>query len=259
MALALTFSGCTVATRVSLSEPSAGRGTVTVSVSLDRSALAAFGGLAALRSDMATADLAAAGWTLTGPAATPDGGAVVSAHHPFTNQADVGPLLSQVAGPGVFRVSLRRHHTFWHTEYQLDGRVDLSCGLGCFGDLALGAATGSPVGVDPGALSAAAGQPPSSVFKFSLDARLPGRLQSTDASSRQDGTVGWTPALGRTLTLAARSSAVNEGAVAAVAGAGAALLLAVVGVGVLLLVRRRRRRGSGSGSEPAAKTVTPAS
>lgn len=263
MALVAAFSGCTVATTVSVSEPSPGVGTVAVSVALDRSALAAVGGLAGLRSELSVGDLSAAGWTVTGPTATAAGGAVVMARHPFAHEADVGPLLSEVAGPGVYNVSLRRHRTFWHTYYRLSGGVDLRCGLDCFGDSGLRAATGSPVGVDPGPLAAAAGEQPSSVFRFSLQAALPGRIQSTNASARRGGTLGWTPVLGRALTLAASSSTLNEGAVVTVAGGGAGVVLVLVALVVVLFVRRRRRRRrrrrSQAGAGGAGETVTPSS
>lgn len=251
--LVVAFSGCTVTTTVSVSEPAPGRGTVAVSVKLDRSALAEVGGLEPLRSQLSAGDLRAAGWTVTDPAATPDGGAVVSARHPFTDQADAGRLVADIAGPNALKVTLRRHRTFWHTDYLLTGGVDLTCGLKCFGDSGLQAATGSPVGVDPGALSSSTGEQPASVFLFGLEVQLPGQVQATNAPAREGGTLRWTPVLGRTLTLTARTSALNEGAVIGVAAGGGGALLVLVALAVLLLVRRRRRRRAARVPE----TVTP--
>ena len=244
--LACGSAGCTVATTVSVSEPSPGQGTVGVSVLLDRSALESMGGLTAFRSQLSVGDLRSAGWSVTGPSGTPDGGAVVSASHPFSNPLEAARLLSDVAGEKAFRLTLSSRHTFWHTYYQLAGTVDLTCGLGCFGDSGLRSATGSPLGVDPAPLQAASGQQPASVFKFSLQTRLPGRVEAAgNAARRPDGTLEWAPALGRVVAVSASSSALNEGAVAGVAGGGGALILVVLVTALWLMLRRRRRRPVG--------------
>ena len=231
-----------MATRVSLTERSPGHGTVAVSVDLDRAALAAVGGLSALRSELAAQDLLAAGWSVTGPAGSPGGGATVAVQHGFESDAEAGRLMSDVAGAKVFGVRLTSHRTFWRTSYRLTGKVDLTCGVDCFGDAGLRTATGSTVGVDPGALSAGAGQQPSSVLRFSVEARLPDGVRSADGTVRPDRSVVWTPQLGQVVSLSATSSGLNTGAVAVVAAGGVALLVAVAGLAVWLVWGRRRRR-----------------
>lgn len=267
--LALAFGGCTVTTNVSLSEQSPGRGTVAVSVALDRAALSAVGGLGALKSEMSTQDLVADGWSVSGPTAATAGGAVVTVQHGYSSDAEAGQLLSDVAGDRVFGLSISSHRSFWHTSYRLTGKVDLTCGLDCFGDSGLRAATGSPVGVQPGPLSSAAGgESPSSALRFTVEARLPGgaRVAGTSGGaggsrgsggsggsaagsggsggSASGGAVTWSPQLGRTETLDAASSTLNTGAVAAVVVAAAVVVLVVLAASWWVFVRRRRRRRS---------------
>ena len=263
--LACGFSGCTVATRVSLSEPTPGRGDLTVAVTLDRSALSAVGGLQALRSQISLHDLTASGWVVTGPTRSPGGGAVLTVRHPFGSDSEADRLLSDVAGNGVFRLALTSHRTFWRTSYRLAGKVDLSCGVACFGDAALKSATGSPVGVDPAALAARSGQPASSVLRFALEARLPGAAHAPGATRTAGGALQWTPALGRTVQVFATSSTLNRGRVAAVAAGAGAALVAVAAYAWLILARRRRPGRAAAGQEdppsaappPGGEAVTP--
>jgi hypothetical protein len=256
--VAALLGGCRVATSVAVSEPEPGHGSVSVTVTLDSSALAALGGLAALRSQLSAGDLEAAGWSMTGPAPAPGGGAVVSATHGFGPDSEADQLISEIAGPGRFGLVLRSHRTFWYTYYGLSGAVDLRCGLECFGDTGLRAATGSPLGVDPGAVSAAAGSAGGSAggsaFTFSVGARLPGRLEATDSPARQGGVLVWTPQLGRSLTVSARTRTVNQGTVVAVIGAAGVVLVALASWLSVRLVRRRRRR-----REAVREVVTPPS
>ncbi len=240
-----------MATTVTVSEPSPGRGTVMVTVTLDRAAVNAAGGLNTLRSDLSLHDAAAAGWVVSGPAAAPGGAVAVTASHAFTDAAAVGPLVSQIAGPGVFRLALTSHRTFWHTTYSLAGVVDLRCGVGCFGDQGLKSVSGSAVGVDAGALAVESGQSQTSLFTFSFHGRLPGRLVGARA-----GSLSWTPQLGRVSTVAASSQTLNTGSVALVAGGGGGLVVLVIVALSVVLVRRRRKRRRPTAS---AEAVTPSS
>ena len=229
-ALALVLSGCGVATRVSLTVDSSGHGTVAVTVTLDPAAVDAVGGLARLRSEMAVGDLKAAGWSVTGPAPQGGGagGAVVSVSHGFSGLAQAQRLMAEVAGPGVFDVQLTSHHSFWHTTFHLNGAVDLTCGVNCFGDAGLRSATGSPVGFDPGPLSAQSGQTAGEVFTFQFDGRLPGRVSPGPGGTlRPGGTVSWAPVLGQKVVLSASSQSVNRSAIEEVGAAIAAVLLAL--------------------------------
>jgi hypothetical protein len=247
-------SGCQVATTVSVSEPSPGRGSVTVAVALDRAALAALGGLDALRSELSVSDLESAGWAVTGPTGRIDGSAAVSASHPFTNPSQVGGLMAQIAGAGVFRVTLVSHRSFWHTDYRLAGAVDLRCGVNCFGDTGLQSATGNPLGFDPGALAFAEHQTAESALTFDLGGVLPGRVVSTNGRRGPNGSQSWAPQLGQVVTLSATSQTLNEGSVVLTSVAGGVALVILLGGTAVILIGWRRRR-----SRRRPLTVTPPS
>jgi hypothetical protein len=186
----------------------------------------------------------------------------VSASHRFQGDAEAAQLISEIAGPGRFRIALRSHRTFWYTSQDLSGDVDLTCGIDCFGDSGLSRVTGNPLGVDPGPLAGAAGQAADSVFTFSLGARLPGQLQTTNAAQRQGALLTWIPTLGRSLPVMAATRSLNQASVVGVAVGGGLLVLATVGfVGWRVRRRRRLRRDAGRGEAgpPGGETVTPPS
>lgn len=220
-----------------------GTGTVGVTVTLDRAALTQVGNLAP---QLQTADLAQAGWTVAGPRPGPDGSEMVSATKPFTTPSEAGADLASVAGSGPastrpFRVDVTRRHTFWHTSLAVRGTVDLTCGVGCFGDAGLGKQTGSNVGVDPGSLSAQSGQSAAQVLTFSVVVHLPGQIRAAPPGLVNGHAVTWKPVLGQTLAVEASSQSVNRGAVTVVI-AGAALVVILLVMVVVLVVRRGRER-----------------
>jgi hypothetical protein len=240
-------AGCQVHTGVAIQADRNGRGMVVVTVTLDKAAVAALGGPAALAAQLQDADLVAAGWTVTGPVSGPGSTTVVTASHPFADLAEASQLVEEVAGSGSagsrpFRLSLSEHHGFWYTDTVLSGKVDLTCGIDCFGDPGLAKALGLPTGVNPGPLISAAGQQPDHVFTFSLTADLPGSLRSNNAASRQGSTLGWNPQLGHTVELAAVTRIWNHGRIVAAISVAGGLVLLLVGLIVFWWVRRRRRR-----------------
>ena len=220
-----------------------GHGTVVVSVSLDPSALAAIGGQAALAAQLKDTDLVDAGWRVTEPAAGIGSSTVITASHPFSSPAQAGALVADLAGNGSqrpFQLNLATHHSFWRTSTSLTGRVNLTCGLDCFGDSGLKAATGSTAGVDAGPLEKSSGEQPDQVFGFSVLARLPGSVNHTNAASHLGGRAEWTPHLGQTLDLTATTEALNWTRVIA----AAVVVGLIVVVPIVVLIRRRwRRRG----------------
>jgi hypothetical protein len=262
VALVALLSGCRVDTRVALYQTASGRGVVTVSVGLDASALAAIGGRQALAAQLQDADLKASGWTVTGPTPGPGSTAVVTASHGYTTPAQASALLADVAGAGPagerpFRLSVENRHGFWRDDRVLQGEIDLTCGVACFGDPGLTRALGFPTGVNPAPL-AAAGERPDQVFTFSLDARLPGRLVDSNGTPLADGALRWTPRLGQRLQLAALTRTWNTGHIAAAGAASGGAVLLLIGLTVYWWIRRRRRRRvharrrRGSSSEAAA-------
>jgi hypothetical protein len=248
-ALAAVLTGCRVHTQVAVVEAASGRGVVAVSVSLDRSALAALGGAPALAAQLQSADLRAAGWSVTGPSPGPGSATVVSASHAFTTPAQASTLVADLAGNGPaggqgrpFRLFVQKRHGFWRDDTVLQGQVDLSCGVACFGDPGLTSALGFPTGVNPASVAREAGERPDQVFTFALDARLPGRLVHSNATPLPDGALRWTPRLGERLQLAALARIWNTGHIVAafvVAGLGVLLGLGAV---IYWWMRRRRKR-----------------
>jgi hypothetical protein len=265
VALVAVLTGCQVRTQVGVYQAASGRGVVAVSVSLDRSALAAVGGEPALAAQLQSADLRAAGWVVTGPETGPGTTTVVSASHAFTTPAQASTLMAELAGSGSpstrpFRLSLTNRHSFWRDETVLQGQVDLRCGVDCFGDSGLTTALGFPTGVNPGALAAAARQQPDQVFSFSVDAHLPGHVVNSNGTTVNGGAVRWTPQLGQQIQLAAVTRAWNTGRIVAARLAAGVVVLLGIGTGVYWLLRRRRRtRGKHrrKGATPSETVASP--
>ncbi len=233
---------------MSVQQVAAGRGVVTVAVTLDSAAVAAVGGQSALAAQLQDADLVAAGWTVTGPAPGPGSSTVISAGHPYSSPAQFNALVGELAGSGPdagrpFRLSYSEHRTFWRTDTSFAGTVDLTCGLNCFGDAALNSVLGSPVGVNPAPLISVSGENPDQVFTFSVAAHLAGSAVRTNAASQQDGTFQWTPRLGQSIQLFAATRTWNTGRIITFAViAGVVLLVLVIGLAYLVWRRIRRRR-----------------
>jgi hypothetical protein len=239
-------------------------------VSLDRSALGAVGGSPALAAQLQDTDLTAAGWTVAGPSPGPRGTTVVVVTHPYTTPTEASSLVREIAGAGPLQLTVSSRHTFWKTETALTGKVDLTCGLACFGDSGLTSALGSPTGVNPGPLSAAAGEEPAQVFSFGVNVQLPGGVVHSNAASRTGGTLRWTPRLGQSLTLTAVTRTWDSGRILAAAIVGGVVVLGLLGLGAVGWRRRRRRRrgprrsrrlpgAHRQGATNAAEPVTPPS
>jgi uncharacterized protein (TIGR03382 family) len=191
---------------------------------------------------------------------------VVTASHGYTTPAQASALVAGLAGSGTagghpFRLSVEKRHGFWRDERVLQGEVDLTCGVACFGDPGLTRALGFPTGVNPAPLAAAAGQQPDQVFTFALDARLPGQLVDSNGAQLPDGTLRWTPRLGQRLQLAALTRTWNTGHIVAVSVAAGVTLILGVGLAGFWWMRRRRRKRARArqrqGSPPEAAASRP--
>jgi len=144
----LVLSACQVESTVSVEVAGDGSGVVGVEVLLDEEATAAVGNLERqLRYD----DLVEAGWSVDRPVLTDDGGTLVTAAKPFEVPNQLGPLLDEILGPGVFDdFELVRERSFATTAWVISGIVDLSRGLDLFSDPALrGSSQGCPWGGPP--------------------------------------------------------------------------------------------------------------
>jgi hypothetical protein len=252
----LALSGCQVNTVISVHAQANGQGTVAVTVTMDEAAVQAVGGASALAAQLDVTDLEAAGWRVSGPSSGPGSSTVISASHAYSTPAEASQLVADLAGSGAtgnrpFKLSISRRSTFWHVYTDLAGTVNLTCGLGCFGDSGLQSSLGNPTGFNPAPLIAQSHQEPAQVFSFALNARLPGRLASTNASSNSGGTLTWTPRLGQTLVLSATTKEWNRDHLIATFVLAGIVLLALIVLGVMLWrSRRRKRKAAGDGSSP---------
>jgi hypothetical protein len=259
----VAVSACQVQTQVVLDATTASRGVVGVTVTLDAAATAAVGGRAALAAQLQDADLVAAGWTVRGPSAGPGSSTVISASHPYTDLAEAGALVGEVAGSTTgtasgrpFSLTLSEHDSFWQRDTRLSGEVNLSCGLGCFGDAGLQKALGSATGVNPTEAAQAAGEQPDQVFGFTVTAELPGQVERSDAAVQHGRTLQWDPRLGQVLLLSATTRSWRLARMVGIGVAGVVVLMALAG-GLWWRWRRRRRRRRRQAQRRIAQTVTP--
>jgi hypothetical protein len=252
----LALSGCQVNTVISVHAQANGQGTVAVTVTMDEAAVQAVGGASALAAQLDITDLEAAGWRVSGPSPGPGSSTVISASHAYSTPAEASQLVADLAGSGAtgnrpFKLSISRRNTFWHVYTDLAGTVNLTCGLGCFGDSGLQTALGSPTGFNPAPLIAQSHQEPAQVFSFALNARLPGRVASTNASSNSGGALTWTPRLGQTLVLSATTKEWNRDHLIAAFVLAGIVFLALIVLGLMFWrSRRRKRKAAGDGSSP---------
>lgn len=185
LGLVLLLAGCRLDVDVATVVGADGRGSVTVTVRADDDLLAkAPGVLADLRLD----DLKAAGWTVSGPVATADGGAALTLAKPFASPAEATQVLAEVSGPsGPLQgmvVAQQRVGTLLTTSF--GGQAQLP-GLDAFADPQLVAALGAvPLAdrVTPEQLAAG--------FGLTVRASLPGTITSTTGTAT-DGAVTWQP------------------------------------------------------------------
>jgi hypothetical protein len=93
------------------------------------------------------------------------------------------------------------------------------------------------------------------VFTFSLRARLPGSLVSSNATALPDGTLQWVPKLGQTLPLAAATRSWNRARIVGVAIIAGALVLILLAFLAYWWWRRRRRRRRRRRAGPAGRSA----
>jgi hypothetical protein len=254
------LSGCQVNTVISVRAQANGQGTVAVRVTMDQAAVQAVGGSSALAAQLDVSDLEAAGWKVSGPSPGPGSSTVISASHAYSTPVEAGQLIADLAGSGPagsrpFKLSISRRSSFWHVYTDLAGTVNLTCGLNCFGDAGLQSSLGSPIGFNPAPLIAESHQDPSQVFSFVVNARLPGRVASTNASANDGGVLTWTPRLGQTLVLSATTQDLNWDHLIPVFVLAGMVLLALIVVGSLMWRSRRRRRKGGGDGPRAARSL----
>lgn len=244
IAALVVLGGCRVDTRVSVLDKGGGHGIVSVSAMFDRQAIQVLGGESGLAGQLSVADLTAAGWSVSGPSPTAGGGATVTVSHGYSNPAEASRLLAEVAGTGPpssrpFQVTVSHQGGFFHNHDIVSGRIDLTCGLSCFGDQGLQSALGNLNGVATVPLLQQTGQQPAQAFGFTFGARLPGSVDSTNAASRNRSGLSWTTPLGKVTEVSAKSESLNTGHIVLIAVLGGLVIVAVL-VALIFLWRRRR-------------------
>jgi hypothetical protein len=131
-----------------------------------------------LAEELATDDIVAAGWTIDGPTALPDGGLTITLSHAFTSDAEATNLLNSL-GPPFNQMAVTRNTSGEDTTTRLTGLLGLPDGFESFADEDLIAAVGS---VPFGDQIAASGATPESSINAVIRAALPGRIDSAETN-----------------------------------------------------------------------------
>jgi hypothetical protein len=231
----LLLSACQASIRVGIDVNSDGSGAVSVTAHLDHDAATSYAQY------VRTSDLVKSGWKITGPTPATGGTVDFTATKPFANPDQAKAVVAELSGPsGPFRdLAVVRHPSFFQTKTTFQGTVDLTCGLTCFSDpqlqQALGGAANS--GIDPSNLQADAGIILDRIFRFEVAARLPGKLQSSNAPSQVGNGAVWKIKLGQNAVVSATSRSWNVVHILIVVLCG----LVVIAVVVVAILRFRRR------------------
>ena len=237
----MVLSACHVNVTVDIFMGADGSGRITVTALADSDVVNKAPGLA---DDLRFDDAMAAGWTVTPPTSTDDGGLRVELTHQFANPEEATALLQSINGSGgpLHNVTLSRVVRDVGTTVSLTGSLRID-GMGAFADPDVLAA----VGATPYAEEiVASGQGPSQAVTVTLRATLPGKVTSS-TGTMADGKVSWiVPLDGSQLDLT--TNAVDDHATAKIWGiASSAALIAmiawcVIAVGFIAWVVQQRKR-----------------
>lgn len=236
------LSACRVDTSVSLRVEPNGSGTVTVTVTADKNVVAKAPNLAA---DVRVDDLKKAGWKVTGPTETDDGGLLVVLEHPFRTPAEATSALSQVNGPSgpLHGLALARTGTDTNSTWTLSGRLEVVGGLQAFADQsALQLLGGAPYAEDIRAMGMDLGD----AVGITFDAALPGKVEASTGLPVEDALTWKVPMDGSATDIA--TTVTNVDVASSIAGVGrwvvAFLLVAwIVGaLALLVMVQNARTR-----------------
>lgn len=182
-------------------------------------------------------DLERAGWEIDGPEPADGGGVTLRVSMPFSSTAGAARAIEELSGVGgpFSTLRLTRQRGLWKTRTELRGTVDLTAGLGAFGDAALAGKLGAAnLGLDRAAVERDLGEPLAQAVHVEVVGRLPGVVRANAPSTRAGAAV-WPVTLGGTARLSASSEAWN-GAGLVFGGLALASALALL----VVLVRRSR-------------------
>jgi hypothetical protein len=243
----VALTGCRLDVDVATVVGADGSGTVTVTLRADRELVEAAPGVVA---DVRFDDAGAAGWTVTGPTATDDGGATATLTKPFASPAEATAVLAEVTGAAgpLAGVTLAQERSFAQVTTTVNGQA-VGPTFDAFADPALVEALGGvPLAdrVTPEQLAAGLGM----TVRFTL----PGTVTAANGTV-SGNSVAWQPSMaaGAVTPIAATSELRDDEALAARdrerwAGLAFWVWIAVAAAGiavvVALLARHRRRRAA---------------
>lgn len=237
------LAACRVDTKVALKVNPNGSGSVTVTATVDSDIVTREPNI---KADLRTADLTKAGWTITGPSETKDGGLTVSATHSFRNPTEATHLLGLINGPRgpLLNVKLERTGKDSNSTWNLTGLLEVNGGLAAFAD----DNTLTVLGTNPYAQQvAASGLDLGKAVGVQFTAQLPGKVLKTSGQAA-GSVISWQiPTDGTPTDIATSTNNLDIASnVARVAKYFVVILLFVWVVGSLVLLaavaNARRRR-----------------
>ena len=219
----MLLTACRVDATVDIAMGTDGSGTITVTAIADADVVTQAPGLA---EDLRFDDAKAAGWTVTAPVATADGGLQVELTHDFANPEEATALLQSINGSGgpLHGVVLTRSLDERGTTVSLSGSLRID-GLAAFADPDVLAAIGATPYAEQVAASSSS---PNQAVGVTVRATLPGKITSATGTVK-DGSVSWiVPLDGTQLDLA--TTAIDDHGTARIWGlASNVALIALIG------------------------------
>lgn len=191
---AIALASCRVDVTVDMTVEPDGTGTITMVATADAELVAAVPNIG---DELATDDIAAAGWVIEGPTPTPDGGLMISLTHNFFSDEEATNLLNSL-GPPFNQMDMVRNTAGDDTTTRLSGLLGLSDGFEAFADDDLIAAVGSLPFADQ---IEAGGATPATSMSAVIRATLPGDIdaEQTNGTRLDDGRLEWTVPLDGTI------------------------------------------------------------
>ena len=242
MIAVVLLAACHVDATVDIAVEADGSGTITVTALADADVVSQAPGLA---EDLRFDDAEAAGWTVTAPVATADGGLQVELSHEFANPEEATALLQSINGSGgpLHGVVLSRGIDERGTIVSLTGSLRID-GLAAFADPDVLAAIGATPYAEQVAASSSS---PNQAVGVTVRAELPGKITSATGTV-ENGSVSWVvPLDGSQVDLG--TTATDDHGTARIWGvASNVALIALVGWCIVAaafiawVVRQRKRR-----------------
>ena len=183
---ALALTSCRLDVQVDVDIEPDGKGTVTVHAVADAELVAQVPDLA---ESLAFDDVVTAGWQVTGPTATADGGLEVTLVHAVSGPQELATVLNSL-GPPFVDMRAGRTTVEDQTTNAVEGTLVLANGFQSFADSDLVAAVG---GLPFGDEIAATNTTPAASMSVTFRAALPGELVSSngDVVDGEAGTFEW--------------------------------------------------------------------